>query len=192
LGNALGKDAHHENTIATDVHPWSQVNSLISDEKFPWPPLSNTMAPGDPIGGAAMPWKLPPDYVGLGRLTYQYSVSGYLGITSSSYDGSALISGWTAACQTDYGSQAAVCNTKQIFESHGLANITPPNDGMWVTPFVVGGSGSSYVEYGGAGFQSRKAFCFNNSSGYQGAMIRYDFQVLNAACNLELPIACCR
>jgi hypothetical protein len=119
-------------------------------------------------------------------------VSGYLGMTSSSYDGSAIISGWTAACQADYGSQAAVCNTKQIFESHGLANITPPNDGMWVTPFVVGGSGSSYVEYGGAGFQSRKAFCFNNSSGYQGTTIRYDFQVLNATCNLELPIACCR
>ena len=125
-------------------------------------------------------------------------VSGYLGRTSSSFDGSTPLSGWYAACQEEYGGQAVMCNTKQIFESPSLANIEPPASGMWVVPIFVGGgtgSGSPVYfysrEYAGTLFQGGvSGLCFGSSS--IGTAMLPNLSAGPTTCNVAIPVACCR
>ena len=122
-------------------------------------------------------------------------VSGYLGTTSGSYDGSVLISGWTAACQADYGGQTVVCNTKQVLESPSLASMVPPSNGMWVKSFIVGSSKgqrpAGTLDYSGLVFDgnSTSAFC---SVKLFAVVVWPNFDVGIARCDTGRPIACCR
>lgn len=115
-------------------------------------------------------------------------VSGYLGMTSGNYDGSPLITGWTAACQAEYGSQAVVCNTKQIFDSPGLANAAPPTSGMWIRPYFSYQNGT----YSGADISGIYAFCQSNSSGHKGSALISSLDTIEVSCDIARPIACCR
>ena len=130
------------------------------------------------------------------------AVSGYLGMTSGSYDGSVLLSGWTAACQAEYGAQAVVCDTKQIFTSPSLTEVVPPANGMWIKPFITGGATktgtniSGLADYSGFVLTTERAYCRNGLDGKYGTSLYPGLTVVDAGagnyCSVAKPIACCR
>ena len=125
-------------------------------------------------------------------------VSGYLGMTSGSYDGSVLISGWTAACQAEYGGKAVMCDTKQVFSTPSLSAVVPPGSGMWIKPFSTGGSDSGtsswrgLADYSGNNLQLNRAYCIGANPVYRGAILNPDFSLSVATCDVARPVACCR
>lgn len=108
-------------------------------------------------------------------------VGGYLGMTSSSYDGSSTLRDGTAACQSEYGSQAVVCSVEQIIDSPRLVDITPPVDGMWLRRWENGLSGYWCTAPVDPELPLERGIALNNN-----------FQVTSYYCGTSRPIACCR
>ena len=115
------------------------------------------------------------------------STTGYLGHTSSTFDGTTGMNGLYGACQADYGQGAIVCSQVQLFESPSIGNavINHPT-GMWVRPTLIHGA----REYMGGGLTA-PMICPGSTSG-EGMIVDTKFVVRYESCVTALPAACCR
>jgi len=129
--------------------------------------------------------------------------AGYLGYTSSTFDGDTNMAGLYAACQLEYEG-ARVCNTKELFESPSIAGEIVPANGMWARPYIVSMSPAML------GDSSRSTlFALDYSGAYAGAASFPTCTIANGAndgnyistywqfrtdglCSTERPAACCR
>jgi len=122
--------------------------------------------------------------------------TGYLGQTNGSYDGSTSMAGLYAACQTDRGEGAKVCNTKELFESANIAGEIVPSTGMWVRPFIIGitGDGSTAlgIDYTGTKSGNFKTCAIANGATDGNYVDQYWEFKTNALCTIPKPAACCR
>jgi hypothetical protein len=127
-------------------------------------------------------------------------LAGYLGQTSSPFDGDTNRAQLYAACQADYGEGALLCSTKDLFDSPAIAGVLVPGSGMWARPHIVqmsynGATGNSVaVDYSGL-FQNADTFnaCATATSGNDANYITHFwwFQT-TGACADARPAACCR
>lgn len=124
--------------------------------------------------------------------------TGYLGVTSVSFDGSAGLADLYAACQSDFGAGAKVCNTQQLLESPNIAGQSPGSVGAWVRPSVVGYDGVGVAaDYSSRIFSttsvSSAASCGGSTDiDSKGLIVDSKFFVRTERCDVARPAVCCR